>query len=305
MSRTLLAKGSRGALVATVQRSLLAKRFYNDVTDGVFGRGTENAASQFQSSIGVQASGKIDEATWTALVEQPVPTVWERCLQLTAAFEGHNYVVLAGNFDGAGLTWGIIGFTLKAGELAGIVREAHDRDPQLVRGPFGDHADKLLDMMRAPADVQMAWADEISVRPRKVRVAEPWASCFAQFGNQADVQAIQVRRAYEKYFVPAKVTAQRVGLHSELGVSLCFDIHVQNGGIKAKAKKAIDAGRPGLPSGDEHALRALIANAVADSARRQYQADVRARKLCIATGDGVVHGAKFALDNWGLGEFAA
>src|SRR4029450_9695990 len=107
-----------------------------------------------------------------------------------------------------------------------------------------DHADKLLEMMRAPFNVQLPWADEISVRPRKVRVAEPWASCFARFGSQPDVQAIQVRRAYEKYFVPAQATARRVGLRSELGMELCFDIHVQNGGIKGKAKKAIDAGRP-------------------------------------------------------------
>src|SRR4029453_14902075 len=102
----------------------------------------------------LQRSEKTREAPCAPLAEQPVPTVWERCLQLTAAFEGHNYVVLAGNFDGAGLTWGIIGFTMKQGELGAIVLEAYERDSQLVRGPFGDHADKLLDMMRAPFDVQ-------------------------------------------------------------------------------------------------------------------------------------------------------
>jgi hypothetical protein len=105
--------------------------------------------------------------------------------------------------------------------------------------------------------------------------------------------------------VPATAIARRFGLLAELGVSLCFDIHVQNGGVKAKAKKSIDAGLVGLPPGDERALRTLIGNAVADSARPQHQADVRARKLCIATGEGVVHGARFTLANWGLDEIAA
>jgi hypothetical protein len=86
-------------------------------------------------------------------------------------------------------------------------------------------------------------------------------------------------------------------------VSLSFDTHVQNGRIKAGAKRAIDTGRLVLPSGDERALRVLVANAVADSARPAYRADVRARKLCIATSRGSVHGASFSLDSWGLGEF--
>src|SRR5690242_19498817 len=102
MPRTLLAKGSRGALVATVQRSLHAKELYEDVIDGIYGRATESAVSDFQSSIATDPSGTIDEATWTALVAQPVPPTWQRALQLTAAFEGHNYGLIAGNFDGAG-----------------------------------------------------------------------------------------------------------------------------------------------------------------------------------------------------------
>jgi hypothetical protein len=36
----------------------------------------------------------------------------------------HNYGLIVGKFDGAGLTWGIIGFTLKHGELSEIVLEA-------------------------------------------------------------------------------------------------------------------------------------------------------------------------------------
>ena len=37
--------------------------------------------------------------------------------------EGHGFTMVAGDFDGAGLTWGIIGFTLKHGEIQRIVQE--------------------------------------------------------------------------------------------------------------------------------------------------------------------------------------
>jgi len=303
MTRTILARGCRGALVVAAQRTLLAEALYNDVVDGIYGGVTEKAVRQFQSSAGIKMSGKIDDGTWVTLMKEPVPSLWERCLQLTAAFEGHNYGLIAGNFDGAGLTWGIIGFTLKHGELSEIVLEAFAKDPELVRGVFGENTNGLVQIMRATRDEQLQWADTISTGTRKVRVAEPWASSFYEFGNQADVQAIQVRRAHEMYFVPALETASELQLKTELGVSLSFDAHVQNGGIKAVARKAIDAGRPTLPPGNERALRVLVANAVADNARPAYRSDVRARKLCIAASNGVVHGAPFSLDSLGLGEF--
>ena len=305
MARTVLARGCRGALVVAAQRKLLAEAHYNDVVDGIYGGVTEKAVRLFQSSAGMERSGRIDDETWASLMKEPVPSLWERCLQLTAAFEGHNYGLLVGNFDGAGLTWGIIGFTLKHGELSEIVLEVFATNPQLVRGIFAENTNALVQVMRATKDEQLHWADTISTGSKKVRVAEPWASGFYEFGNQVEVQAIQIRRAHEMYFVPALETANALQLRTELGVSLCFDIHVQNGGIKASAMKAIGAGRPTLPPGDERALRVLVANAVADNARPAYRGDVRARKLCIATSNGSVHGASFSLDSWGLAEFDA
>jgi hypothetical protein len=49
----------------------------------------------------------------------------------------------------------------------------------------------------------------------------------------------------------------------------------------------------------------LIANAVADAASATYRDDVRARKLTLAKGTGVVHGATFALQSWGLDDVPA
>lgn len=50
-------------------------------------------------------------------------------------------------------------------------------------------------------------------------------------------------------------------------------------------------------------FRILIANAVADHAKPEFREDVRSRKLTIATSTGQVHGERFDLTSWGLGEY--
>lgn len=44
-------------------------------------------------------------------MDADIPAALDRSLQVTAAFEGHGFGMLQGNWDGAWLTWGIIGFT--------------------------------------------------------------------------------------------------------------------------------------------------------------------------------------------------
>jgi len=78
---------------------------------------------------------------------------------------------------------------------------------------------------------------------------------------------------------------------------MCFDIHVQEGGIKGAT---FDQILPQIQQIPEDAARKIVANAVADSARPQFQGDVRERKLTIANGTGRVHGRDYVLDKWGL-----
>jgi len=243
----------------------------------------------------------VDDATWQLLLQEPVPAVSERSLQLTAAFEGHGFELAVGNFDGALLTWGIIGFTLSAGEVQSIVLAINDAHPELVKGSFGDKTNELLQLMNADGDFQEKWADEHTLGNGSL--AEPWKSMFAAFGSLPEVQAEQLKHVREDYLNPAIITATKLGLSSELGLALCFDIHVQNGGIKAAVLKSLLRQRPGMAEPD---LRTLVANAVADSARAAFKEDVRRRKLTIATGAGTVHGHAYKLESWGLSsDFAA
>jgi hypothetical protein len=299
MSRLLFSSGARGQAVEDIQTSL---RFDARDIDGSYGNQTHTAVAAFQGPRGLPQTGQVDDLTWNQLLQRPIPHIFERCLALTAAFEGHGFSLAQGNFDGAGITWGIIGFTLKHGELTKIVLAIQNSRPDLVRLAFEDNTARLLEVLQAPLADQLAFANGVSIGTKKVRLAEPWRSAFDLFGKLPEVRAEQLRLAREDFFDPAVKTATKFGLATELGFALAFDIHVQNGGIK---KAAADQIRSVPTPSDEVDLRRLIADAVADAASSSFREDVRARKRAVAEGAGTVHGEVFNLPNWGIADLPA
>jgi hypothetical protein len=304
MAQLLFGPGARGESIAFLQQKLIDAGFDTNGVDASYGRGTTSAVKAFQEKRGLPVTGNVDEDTWAAATnDAPIPSMRERCLALTSTFEGHGYTLAQGNFDGAGVTWGIIGFTLKGGELTNIVNAAYKSDPTMVEGCFGDCTDKLLKVLGESQAEQLAWADSVSSGASKITLAEPYKSGFRKLGESTLGQQLQQERVDSSYFQPALATAKAYGLTSELGVALAFDIHVQNGGIKksvgAKVREQTTSGM------SEKDVRVLIANGVADNALAAWREDVRTRKLTVATGEGTVHGVRYVLENWGLAEIPA
>lgn len=296
-------RGVKGELVGLLQRGLAAGSFYTGNIDGDFGGNTEKAVMALQAQLGRPETGGVGEPEWTAATGLAFPSLFERCLQLTARFEGHGYGTLAGNFDDAGLTWGIIGFTLAHGELTAIVLEVDLRAPEVLVACFGENeATDLTQRLRNDSKADLvAWADGISRGPSKRTVDEPWRTGFMRLGASPLVREIQRREARSTYFDPAALTAQNLGLASDRGLALCFDIHVQNGGVKKVTREKYQAQVTTLPAGSGEAARlGLLAQLVAQSAKPQWRADVLARKDCIASGAGKVHGEWFDVASWGL-----
>jgi hypothetical protein len=301
MSRVYFAKGARGDLIRKLQQRLTARGFDTKGVDGVYGKDTEAAVSAFQQTTNLPVTNGVDEVTWQSVMDAAIPSVRDRSLQLTAAFENHGFTLAQGNFDGAGITWGIIGFTLKHGEITKICSDIFERRPELMRDAFGDNLQELLVKLKAPLEEQLDWADSLSLGASKETLAEPWRSAFRRFGEMDEVQRVQLAVADRDYFQPALATVGKFGLKTELGLSLAFDIHVQNGGVKQSARAQIENEIKQNPPSDERDLRIIIANAVADQSTRSRE-DVRSRKLAIATGAGEVHGMVVQLQNWGLDE---
>lgn len=292
-------RAARGGLVQRVQRALAREGFSPGALDGIFGRDTENALIGWQRVTGRPDHGAVDAGTWRALVESAPPSRYERALQVTAAFEGHGFGLAAGNWDGAWLTWGVIGFTLRHGEVQAILRALLDESAPLVHDVFGPLMPELLAMLRGtPAD-QRAWAERISLPPDGYRIAAPWADAFQRLGDTPAAQHAQLVRA-ERYWQRALFDARDFRLTSELGLALCFDIAVQNGGVDSgDRRRAREQIGPRWPK-SEAPVRIALAHAVADGSRPAYVEDVRSRKLTMATGTGWVHGARYRLADWGL-----
>ena len=307
MARTWFSQGLNGAIARDIQANLLKQGFFagdhDTFIDGDFGGRTVAALTQMQSARSLPQTGAVDDATWGQLTVEPIPTLFERCLGLTASFEGNGYTHIEGNFDGAGLTWGIIGFTLSNGEIQGLLREIEQAAPgTLLRVLGADLATQWAMHVAQPLAQQLAWADSISTGPNKLGLPPAWVDAFRRLGEEPLVQRLQMHHAYDSYFVPAAATASALGLSTELGLALCFDCHVQNG--RARVLAVQDLQRAGRAA-TQAQQRAAFARAVASHASAAYQGDVLTRKLAVATGAGTVHGRVYTLANWGLDEFPA
>ncbi|GAB3479532.1 hypothetical protein GCM10011496_35320 [Polaromonas eurypsychrophila] len=272
--------------------------------DGDFGGKTHAAVQSLQGARGLPATGAVDPLTWQRLTPtpMPMPSLFERCLQVTAAFEGHGFGLAKGNFDGAGITWGVIGFTLSNREIQVVLAAAEVQSPGILARCMGPLAAEWRAVTVLTLMQQVAWAHAMSSGPSREGLPVAWLQAFEKLGNEEVVKRIQMKRAYERYFVPCAASAATLGLASELGIALAFDVFVQNGGFKPDAT-TLAAGLP--PATTEAVRRQKLAACVAASARPQYQTDVLSRKNTLATGQGVVHGASYQLTAWGLGEDAA
>jgi hypothetical protein len=97
------------------------------------------------------------------------------------------------------------------------------------------------------------------------------------------------------------------GLWSARAVALMFDIRVQNGSIRdlvrTRIMKDFDAIAADLPDAEREIEKMrIVANRRAEAANPAWIEDVRARKLCIANGAGVVHGIPYDIEGqFGIG----
>ena len=143
MARTLFSydpsyRAPRGGPIIDVQNGLARAGDFPLSIDGVFATQTTQAVRLWQAKSGVPQTGIVDDLAWLGLTQTQMPQLFRRCLALTAAFEGQGYTLAVGNFDGAGLTWGIIGFTLVTGDLGKVLTTINARSPAVMQAAFGD-----------------------------------------------------------------------------------------------------------------------------------------------------------------------
>lgn len=290
----------RGELIRRVQTELKNSQTDPGRIDGVYGNDTRAAVDAYQRVERLNPTGALSDETWDRLMGDDGPSLFDRCLQLTADFEGHGFSKLEGNFDGAGLTWGIIGFTLAHGQIQRIISEIRNEHANLVEDAFGALRTQLYNVLAKNRQDQLDWAEEISLGTQRVRVDEKWAEAFERLGAYPEVQAIQLERV-RPYWNRAKTDFNRFNLSSERAMALCFDIAVQNGGVDPVVEEnRIRRWMNENPGFNEDDLLPVIADVVAENGKPRWIEDVRNRKRTLATGQGVVHGVAYNVEDWAI-----
>ncbi|WP_305046289.1 peptidoglycan-binding domain-containing protein [Geoalkalibacter sp.] len=310
-------RGSKGEEVRRVQDRLKAQGYYEGERDGIFGGGTESAVKRFQRARGLEPDGVVGSLTWAALFDdEPIrePALLReglayRCLALTGSFETSQpppecFCGISGDFDGQGLSFGVLQWNLGQQSLQPLFREMADKHPDLLQDICQDHYPELRAVFTSSAEEQLAWVRSVQDQRRFV-LHEPWLGLLKTLGRREEFQKIQVRHA-EKLYRQARALCQDYGLWSQRAVALMFDIKVQNGSISSLVRAQIEADFARLDQGlsqeeSEQARLLIVANRRAEASNPRWIEDVRRRKLTIARGEGRVHGHQYHLaDDFGI-----
>ena len=304
-------RGSGGDPVRRIQQRLKELNLYLGPLDGLYGGATESGVKSFQKAQKLACDGIVGLDTWARLFpNEPQPTlellsqpVAHRCLALTGSFETgagvpECFAGLAGDFDGQGLGLGALHWNLGQGTLQPLLHEMVDRHRPLCQDLFHEHFPVLVAMLMSPPAEQMAWAR--SIQDRRFQVLEPWRGLLKTLGRTPEFQAVQLRHAARIHGRSLELCAT-YELTTERAAALMFDISVQNGSIGALVRAQIEKDFAALPKLEdplqaEVARLRIIANRRAAACRPEFVEEVRARKLTIAEGQGVVHGIPYDLE---------
>lgn len=314
---TMFQLGSNGLEVREIQTRLRELGFYGGPVDGDFGGGTESAVKTFQHANGLEVDGRVGPITWSALVpgtvlERPAildAPIGERCLALTGSFETglqppDCFTGLSGDFDGQGISLGVCQWNFGQRSLQPLLKEMDESHPDVVVLVFHDRSAEFRAVLTESLAAQLDWCR--SIQDAQNRVREPWRGLLKTLCRRPEFQTIQATHA-QGLLTAARALCGDLGVRSQRALALLFDIKVQNGGIGQIVEAQIhsDFGSlseaPGTPEHEIARLR-IIANRRAEAANPKWVEDVRARKLTIANGSGVVHGTTYLLaEQFGIG----
>jgi hypothetical protein len=302
--------GSMGPEVVKIQERLAGLGHYVSAHDGRFGGATESAVIAFQKKRRLTADGAVGPKTWRALFADevvPEPEIAARplayrCLALTASFETgapppECFCIVAGDFDGQGISFGALQFSLGPGRLGELVKRLDARDPRVIDQVFHHHADELRRALRSERKQRLAWARSIQ-DPARHRLFEPWRGLFKALGRRSECQDVQVELAQKSYEAALGLCSD-YGLWSERGAALMFDVIVQNGSISRSVRAQIlaDFRKLGARPREELEVARLLSVARRRAAvcKPEWIANVRVRKSAIALGTGRVQGRELDL----------
>lgn len=249
---------------------------------------------------------------------------------ITSAYEGGG---VAGDFDGQGLSLGVLQWNMGSGTLQPLLREMANQPASAsnfdaIFSGTTDSGEKMSDVLRGVLNgsgaSQLQFAKSINTEKNKIQ--EPWNTAFQKLLEDPGFEKIEEKYAANYIDKAARIMNDAdVGVKTVRGYALAFDIAVQNGSLKPQAKAMVldalsgksnaltNPSDPSLTANqrqvvvqlqeklstvDDADTRKLFytAAAVALTSNERYARDVWARKSTIVEGQGTVHGKRYDLE---------
>jgi hypothetical protein len=247
----------------------------------------------------------LEHDTPTGVLESSGLTPAEyKAVLITSTLEtGHRggFFGLSGNFDGQGLSFGLVNWTIGTGSLQPLLREFAAEQPDRWKVAFGPHATSFLALIskkgKAAEAEQLRFAvdqmNESKVVKKKTiwSIREPWHTYFTRLSEDPEFQRIQVRHV-RTLLNRARYFCERFGLTSERAYTFMFDAVSSHGqwwiSVKhreALVKERLDAletkyGKGNVPEED---VLLAIADVLGETSAKKWGKKARVRKRWFVT----------------------
>jgi hypothetical protein len=233
----------------------------------------------------------------------PISHARDIAILITSAFEGTGYDRLEGNFDGQGFIFGLLGFCLGQGSLQKLIAAFYKEDAAAFHRCCTVHVPayrKTLDLtatLLGVTKLTTALAVDWAVERQKKNEPDPqWSAAFQNLGREPKFQAVQ--RAYASALLYGSAGAltycTKYEMNTVRGLALFFDCKVQQGSLRPASQAKAQARLKGVS--DPLQRMEILAQVMSEQAKGLWAKDVLSRRLCIARGNGQVHGKSWDLD---------
>jgi len=229
-------------------------------------------------------------------------TAERKAIEITSTFETGKrggFFGLSGNFDGQGLSFGLVNWNIGTGSLQPLLRAFAAEQPARWNAIFGPHAATFLSVIAPSGAAAVAKQlrfviDEMNVsRVVKGRttwsIKEPWSTYFKRLSEDTEFQRIQVRHV-RGLLDRARYFCEYFGLKSERAFAFMFDAVASHGkwwltkkfnGVEKRRELLRARIHGGIPEAE---LLLAIADVLAETSLARWRDHVRARKRWFVTG---------------------
>lgn len=230
-------------------------------------------------------------------------SVKDKVLRSTGFFEGNDgYSTTTGNFDGQGLSFGIIQFNFGQSSLQPLLKDYINNHNSEFTSVFGSSkAATLKDVVfNKTLAQQIQWGASISTSGGDVN--SEWKPLFKNMGAKSANQTLQRQHAGQ-YFNRAETFANDFGIISTQGLAFLFDHAVQSWSFSGYTQSQIrteilrdeslwhQTGEKGRYP-DYNRLYTVL--------KGVQGSDPIARRTAIRNGSGTVHGKLYRVSDFGL-----